>query len=88
MADHHHFRHHSSVLESVESRAVKVADAGVVAHAMYFLFPLFLHHMYVMELVAILAVYQVDLAVLETLEVQEVLEVVDFVDQRGLHHDV
>ena len=86
MADHHHFRHHSSVLESVEAQTVKVADGGVIARAMYFLSPLFLHHMYVMELVAILAAYQVDLAVLETDEVQEVLELVDFVDQRRLHH--
>ena len=55
---------------------MKVADAGAIANAMYFLFQLFLYHLLVMELEAILAVYQANLAVLE------VQEVVDLVDQR------
>ena len=62
---------------------MKVADAGIIAHAMYFLFQLFLNHVLVMELVAILAVYQVDLAVLQADEVQEAPEVVDLVDHRN-----
>ena len=41
----------------VKAQAVKVADAGVIAHAMCFLFQLFLYHLLVMELEAILAVY-------------------------------
>ena len=49
---------------------MKVADA--IAHAMYFLFPLFLHHQQVMELEAILVVGQENL---EAYEVQDVLEV-------------
>ena len=69
---------------------MKVADAGIIAHAMYFRFQLFLYHLMVMELVAILPVYQVDLAVLEADEVQEAPEVVDLVDHRELqdHLDV
>ena len=49
---------------------MKVADA--IAHAMYFLFPLFLYHKQVIELEAILVVGQENL---EAHEVQEVLEV-------------
>ena len=63
---------------------MRVADAGVIAHARYFLFPLFLYHLVVMELKAILAVYQANLAVLEADEVQEAPEVVDLVDHREL----
>ena len=44
---------------------MKVADAGVIAHAMYVLFQLFLYHLLVMDLEAILAVYQANVAVLE-----------------------
>ena len=50
---------------------MKVADADVIAHARYFMFQLFLHHLLLMELEASLAVYQADLAVLEADEVQE-----------------
>ena len=57
-------------LGQVEARAVKVAD--VIAHAMYFLFPLFLYHQQVMELEAILVVGQENL---EGHEVQAVPEV-------------
>ena len=63
---------------------MKVADAGVIAHATRFLFQLFLYHLLVMELDAILAVYQADLAVLEADEILEVPEVVVLVDQREL----
>ena len=63
---------------------MKVADAGVIAHAMYVLFQLFLYHLLVMDLEAILAVYQANLAVLEAEEVPEASEVVDLVDQREL----
>ena len=61
---------------------MKVADAGVIAHAMRFLFQLFLYHLLVIDMEAIMAVYQADLAVLEADEVQEAPEVVDLVDQR------
>ena len=84
VADHHHLHHLSFVLEYFEAQAVKVADAGVLAHALYILFQLFLNHLLVMELEAILTVYQADLAVLEADEVQEAPEVVDLVDQREL----
>ena len=80
VADHHHLRHHSLVLEYVEAHAVKVADAGVIAHAMYFLIQFFLYHLLVTELQASLAVYQ---AVLGADEVQEVPEVVDLVTFGG-----
>ena len=59
---------------------MKIVDA--IAHAMHFLFPLFLYHLLVMELVAMMVVVQADLAVLEAHEVQEVLEVMDLVGQR------
>ena len=61
---------------------MKIADA--IARAMYFPFPLFLHHLLVMERVAILAVIPADLAVLEAHEVQEAPEVEDLMDQREL----
>ena len=61
---------------------MKVADAAVISHAMYFQFQLFLYHLLVMELVAILVVYQAVLAVLKADEVQEPPEVVDLVDRR------
>ena len=63
---------------------MKVADAGVIAHARYFLCPFFLYYLMVMELEAILAVYQANLTVLEADEVQEAPEVLDFVDKREL----
>ena len=63
---------------------MQVSDASVIAHAMYFLFQLFLYHLQVMELEDILAVYQDNLAVLEADEEQEAPEVVDLVDQREL----
>ena len=63
---------------------MKVADSGVIAHAMYFLFQLFLYHLLVMELEAILAENQADSAILEADEVQEAPEVVDLGDQREL----
>ena len=63
------------------------ADAGVLAHALYILFQLFLCHLLVMELEASLAVYQANLAVLEADEVQEAPEVVDLVDQRNFSQD-
>ena len=56
---------------------MKVADAGVIAHARHFLFQLFLYHQQVMVLEALLVVGQADLAVLEADEVQETPEVVD-----------
>ena len=49
-----------------------VKVAAVTAHAMYFRFPLFLHHHQVMELEAVLVVGQVDLAVQEVPEVHRV----------------
>ena len=58
---------------------MKVADA--IAHAICFLFPLFLFHQQEVDLEAILVVHQENLA---AREVQEVPEVVDLVDQRGL----
>ena len=63
---------------------VKVADAGVIAHALYILSQLFLCHLLVMVLQASMAVYQADLAVLKADEVQEAPEVVDLVDQMEL----
>ena len=58
---------------------MKVADA--IAHAIWFLFPLFLFHQQEVELEAILVVHQENL---EAREVQELPEVVEFVDQREL----
>ena len=58
---------------------MKVADA--IAHAICFLFLLFLFHQQVMELKTILLVCQENLA---AHWVQEVPEVVDLVDQREL----
>ena len=54
VADLHHLRHYSFVLEKVEAQSVKVADAGVIARARYFLFQLFLFYLLVMELETIL----------------------------------
>ena len=63
VADHNHLCHHSLVLEQVEAHAVKVADAGAIAHARYFLFSTLSPPIAVMELEAILPLYQ---AVLES----------------------
>ena len=52
---------------------MKVADA--IAHAMYFLLPLFLYHQQVTELEAILVVGQENLEAHEVQEVPEVHEV-------------
>ena len=84
VADHHHLRHHSWVLELIETQAVKVADASVIAHARYFLFQISVPPAGDGALEAILAVYQANLAVLEADEVLEAPEVVDLVDQREL----
>ena len=63
---------------------MKVADAAVISHAMYFQFQLFLYHQLAMKLEAILEVCQAVLAVLKPDEVQEAPEVVDLMDQREL----